>query len=194
MPVSGPGREDVVIERRILPTSHCLTATAARGSRRWSGSEDARHICITLPALRTSAAQRGPAMSRRRPFACPQNGVTDRTADYAHRVTDLEPACSPPTSPAPCSKELAARKSAAVSSGVATMPVYCQRRVFGGIVEDVDGTGFDRPGFGIAVTTIGNSSPLVVEAVREQVAEFTHTCFMVTRMRNTSPSPSTSTG
>jgi 4-aminobutyrate aminotransferase/(S)-3-amino-2-methylpropionate transaminase len=30
------------------------------------------------------------------------------------------------------------------------------------------------------VTTIGNSSPRVVEAVRAQVAEFTHTCFMVT--------------
>jgi len=30
------------------------------------------------------------------------------------------------------------------------------------------------------VTTIGNSSPRVVEAVRAQVEEFTHTCFMVT--------------
>jgi len=31
-----------------------------------------------------------------------------------------------------------------------------------------------------AVTTIGNSAPRVVDAVRAQVAAFTHTCFMVT--------------
>lgn len=30
------------------------------------------------------------------------------------------------------------------------------------------------------MTTIGNAAPPVVEAVRQQVAEFTHTCFMVT--------------
>ena len=107
--------------------------------------------------------------------------MTDRTADYAHRVTDLEQSRLLATDiPGPRSKELAARKSAAVSSGVGvTMPVYCQR-AFGGIVEDVDGNRLIDLGSGIAVTTIGNSSPLVVEAVREQVAEFTHTCFMVT--------------
>jgi len=96
-------------------------------------------------------------------------------------VTDLEQSRLLATDiPGPRSKELAARKSAAVSSGVGvTMPVYCQR-AFGGIVEDVDGNRLIDLGSGIAVTTIGNSSPLVVEAVREQVAEFTHTCFMVT--------------
>ncbi len=35
-------------------------------------------------------------------------------------------------------------------------------------------------GSGIAVTTVGNSAPRVVAAVQEQVAAFTHTCFMVT--------------
>ncbi len=33
---------------------------------------------------------------------------------------------------------------------------------------------------GIAVTSVGNSAPRVVAAVREQVERFTHTCFMVT--------------
>ncbi len=33
---------------------------------------------------------------------------------------------------------------------------------------------------GIAVTTVGNSAPRVVEAVKAQVERFTHTCFMVT--------------
>ncbi len=82
--------------------------------------------------------------------------------------------------PGPNSTELAKRKVAAVSRGVgSTMPVFAAR-AGGGILEDVDGNRFIDLGSGIAVTTIGNSSPRVVDAVREQVAEFTHTCFMVT--------------
>ena len=63
-----------------------------------------------------------------------------------------------------------------------TMPVYAAR-AGGGIVEDVDGNRLIDLGSGIAVTTIGNASPRVVEAVAAQVAEFTHTCFMVTPVR-----------
>jgi 4-aminobutyrate aminotransferase / (S)-3-amino-2-methylpropionate transaminase / 5-aminovalerate transaminase len=82
--------------------------------------------------------------------------------------------------PGPASLELTKRRAAAVSSGVGvTMPVFAAR-AGGGIVEDVDGNRLIDLGSGIAVTTIGNSSPRVVEAVRAQVAEFTHTCFMVT--------------
>ncbi len=82
--------------------------------------------------------------------------------------------------PGPASRELTKRRTAAVSAGVnVSMPVFAAR-AGGGIVEDVDGNRLIDLGSGIAVTTIGNSSPRVVEAVRAQVAEFTHTCFMVT--------------
>ncbi len=82
--------------------------------------------------------------------------------------------------PGPNSTELAKRRAASVSKAVGvTMPVFCARAA-GGILEDVDGNRFIDLGSGIAVTTIGNSSPRVVEAVREQAADFTHTCFMVT--------------
>ena len=82
--------------------------------------------------------------------------------------------------PGPVSLELNKRRAAAVSRGVGiTMPVYVAR-AGGGIVEDVDGNRLIDLGSGIAVTTIGNSAPRVVDAVRAQVAEFTHTCFMVT--------------
>ena len=82
--------------------------------------------------------------------------------------------------PGPASLELNKRRAAAVSRGVGiTMPVFVAR-AGGGIVEDVDGNRLIDLGSGIAVTTIGNSSPRVVDAVRDQVADFTHTCFMVT--------------
>ena len=82
--------------------------------------------------------------------------------------------------PGPRSQELMARKQTAVSPGVATtMPVFVARAA-GGIIEDVDGNRLIDLASGIAVTTVGSSAPKVVEAVSEQVAAFTHTCFMVT--------------
>jgi 4-aminobutyrate aminotransferase/(S)-3-amino-2-methylpropionate transaminase len=82
--------------------------------------------------------------------------------------------------PGPRSRALQARKMATVSAGVGTgLPVYIERAA-GGILVDVDGNQLIDFGSGIAVTTVGSSAPRVVERVREQVAEFTHTCFMVT--------------
>jgi len=82
--------------------------------------------------------------------------------------------------PGPRSRELGARKHAAVAGGLGTtMPVFAVR-ASGGVVEDVDGNVLIDLGSGIAVTTIGSSAPRVVAAVRDQVAAFTHTCFMVT--------------
>lgn len=84
------------------------------------------------------------------------------------------------TVPGPRSVELMARKNAAVARGIGTtMPVFAVE-AGGGIVKDVDGNSFIDLGSGIAVTTVGNSAPRVVDAVREQVEAFTHTCFMVT--------------
>src|SRR5579875_1767959 len=82
--------------------------------------------------------------------------------------------------PGPRSRELQARKAAAVSAGVGTgFPIYVER-AGGGIVVDVDGNQLIDFGSGIAVTSVGNAAPRVVAAVQQQVADFTHTCFMVT--------------
>jgi 4-aminobutyrate aminotransferase/(S)-3-amino-2-methylpropionate transaminase len=82
--------------------------------------------------------------------------------------------------PGPRSRELAARKDAAVTRAVGTMlPVYTVA-AGGGVLVDVDGNSLIDLGSGIAVTTVGNSNPRVVDAVTEQVAAFTHTCFMIT--------------
>jgi len=82
--------------------------------------------------------------------------------------------------PGPRSRELHALKESAVARGVgATLPVYVVASG-GGVVVDVDGNALIDFGSGIAVTTVGNSAPAVVEAVSDQARAFTHTCFMVT--------------
>ena len=47
-------------------------------------------------------------------------------------------------------------------------------------MRDVDGNQLIDFGSGIAVTTVGNGNQRVVDAVTEQIDDFTHTCFMVT--------------
>ena len=82
--------------------------------------------------------------------------------------------------PGPRSRELMTRRNATVSAGVGTtLPVFVTR-AGGGVIEDVDGNTLIDLGSGIAVVSVGNSAPRVVEAVQAQVADFTHTCFMVT--------------
>ena len=82
--------------------------------------------------------------------------------------------------PGPRSIELQGRRTQAVSAGVGgTLPVFIVA-AGGGVLVDVDGNSLIDMGSGIAVTTVGNSAPKVVENVQRQVAEFTHTCFMVT--------------
>src|SRR6476469_3133070 len=82
--------------------------------------------------------------------------------------------------PGPRSKELFARRQAAASNGVGTtFPVFIER-AGGGVLLDVDGNSLIDLGSGIAVVSVGNSAPRVVQAVTDQVAAFTHTCFMIT--------------
>ncbi len=82
--------------------------------------------------------------------------------------------------PGPKSVALHARRQAAVAAGVAsTVPVYTAE-AGGGVIVDIDGNSLIDLGSGIAVTSVGNAAPLVVEAVRNAVEHFTHTCFMVT--------------
>jgi 4-aminobutyrate aminotransferase / (S)-3-amino-2-methylpropionate transaminase / 5-aminovalerate transaminase len=82
--------------------------------------------------------------------------------------------------PGPRSQDLARRKAAAVSAGVGTgLPAYIEKAA-GGILVDADGNQLIDFGSGIAVTTVGNGNPRVVEAVTRQIQDFTHTCFMVT--------------
>src|ERR671920_576586 len=82
--------------------------------------------------------------------------------------------------PGPGSLERLDRKKAYVADGVGTtLPVFVVA-AGGGVLVDVDGNSLIDLGSGIAVATVGNAAPRVVARASEQLAAFTHTCFMVT--------------
>lgn len=89
---------------------------------------------------------------------------------HRHLVTEI---------PGPKSRALQERKVAAVSGGVSVgLPAYVVA-AGGGVVVDADGNSMIDLAAGIAVTNVGNANPEVAQRVAEQVARFTHTCFMV---------------
>jgi 4-aminobutyrate aminotransferase / (S)-3-amino-2-methylpropionate transaminase / 5-aminovalerate transaminase len=95
----------------------------------------------------------------------------ERLTQHRRLVTEI---------PGPRSQALHRRKLAAVAGGVGNvLPVYVER-AGGGVLVDVDGNSLIDLGSGIAVVNVGNANPRVVQRVTEQVARFTHTCFMVT--------------
>ena len=82
--------------------------------------------------------------------------------------------------PGPESAARLARKKSFVADGVGNvLPVFVEA-AGGGVLVDVDGNSLIDLGSGIAVVSVGNAAPEVVRRVQEQVAAFTHTCFMVT--------------
>ena len=82
--------------------------------------------------------------------------------------------------PGPQSQAAQLRRQRVVAAGVgSTLPVFIES-ASAGLLHDVDGNTLVDLGSGIAVTSVGAAAPEVVAAVQEQVAKFTHTCFMVT--------------
>lgn len=82
--------------------------------------------------------------------------------------------------PGPKSQELQARRLSTVAGGVGSVLPVFTARAGGGILEDVDGNRMIDFGSGIAVTSVGASAEAVVRRASAQLADFTHTCFMVT--------------
>ncbi|PXY32527.1 4-aminobutyrate--2-oxoglutarate transaminase [Prauserella muralis] len=81
--------------------------------------------------------------------------------------------------PGPASRALQQRRAGAVAAGVSSvLPVYVTS-ADGGLLTDADGNTLIDLGSGIAVTNVGHAVPAVVDRVRRQAGEFTHTCFMV---------------
>ncbi|MEW1934605.1 4-aminobutyrate--2-oxoglutarate transaminase [Rhodococcus sp. NPDC079359] len=82
--------------------------------------------------------------------------------------------------PGPRSVELAARRAAALPAGLTSASGIYTAAAGGGVLVDVDGNSFIDFASGIAVTTVGNSAPRVVERASRQLEKYTHTCFLAT--------------
>ncbi|MBE8515963.1 4-aminobutyrate--2-oxoglutarate transaminase [Amycolatopsis sp. H6(2020)] len=81
--------------------------------------------------------------------------------------------------PGPRSQLLLARQRAALPAGLGSaLPVFVES-AGGGVIVDVDGNSFIDFGSGIAVTTVGNAAPRVVDRTVAQLQRFTHTCFLL---------------
>lgn len=81
--------------------------------------------------------------------------------------------------PGPRSRELMARRTAAVPRGVFhSTPVFAARAE-GALVEDVDGNRFIDLSGGIGCVNVGHRAEPVLRRVRAQLDRFLHTCFSV---------------
>jgi 4-aminobutyrate aminotransferase/(S)-3-amino-2-methylpropionate transaminase len=81
--------------------------------------------------------------------------------------------------PGPKSQAIIKRRNDAVSASLGMALPAVITNAAGGILLDVDGNQIIDMGAGIAVVNVGNSAPAVVKRVQDQVAAFTHTCFMI---------------
>jgi 4-aminobutyrate aminotransferase/(S)-3-amino-2-methylpropionate transaminase len=105
------------------------------------------------------------------PLSTATTPVPDQPQQCRKLVTEL---------PGPLSLALQKRRDQALPAGLGTtLPVFVQR-AGGAVIVDVDGNHLIDLASGIAVTSVGASAPEVVSRVQEQVARFTHTCFLVT--------------
>ncbi len=82
--------------------------------------------------------------------------------------------------PGPLSAALSARRAAAVPRGVSQLTPVFVSHAEGAVLEDVDGNRFIDLAGGIGCVNAGHRAPGVVEALRAQMDQFLHTCFMVT--------------
>ena len=81
--------------------------------------------------------------------------------------------------PGPRSRELTARKDAAVARAKGLwMPMWIDHGR-GALLHDVDGNTFIDFAGGIGCLNVGHAHPRVVEAVREAAAKFLHTDFTI---------------
>lgn len=76
-------------------------------------------------------------------------------------------------------KELWARRVAAIPRGVGTMHQRFSAKAKNAEITDVEGKRYIDFATGIAVCNTGHSDPRIVNAVKDQLDNFSHTCFQV---------------
>ena len=81
--------------------------------------------------------------------------------------------------PGPKSRELLARRQAAVAAGLGKATEVVIERASGALVHDVDGNTFIDLVGGIGMLAVGHSPANVVAAIGEQAGRFVHSCALV---------------
>src|SRR6202043_1758895 len=81
--------------------------------------------------------------------------------------------------PGPKSQELMRRRNAAVPGGVYHLPEIFAASSEGVVIAEVDGNRYLDFAGGIGCTNVGHRAPGVINAIREQLDAFLHTCFSV---------------
>lgn len=96
--------------------------------------------------------------------------------DFNHRIPQERKVVT--TIPGPRSQELEEQREQELARGlVPGLPAYIVDGD-GGVLVDVDGNSFIDFASGIAVTTVGASTPRVTAAIAEAASHLTHTCFL----------------
>ncbi len=82
-------------------------------------------------------------------------------------------------SPGPKSKELLKMRDEHVARGISyVLPAFVEEAA-GAVIKDVDGNEYLDFATGIGVANFGHNHPAVVDAIKKQVDQYVHTCFMV---------------
>ncbi len=81
--------------------------------------------------------------------------------------------------PGPKSREIVARREAAIPSGAARLTQIAVDHARGALVTDVDGNRFIDLAGGIGVLAVGHTPTAVVDALTEQAAKLIHMCAIV---------------
>jgi 4-aminobutyrate aminotransferase / (S)-3-amino-2-methylpropionate transaminase / 5-aminovalerate transaminase len=114
--------------------------------------------------------------------SAPQGPSVRRTTDPKGEDMDIPQERKLVTEiPGPRSRELLERRRSAVPNGLSSGTSIFVDAANGAIVRDVDGNQLIDLGAGIAVLNVGSTPAAVVDAVREQLDRFTHTCMQVTQ-------------
>lgn len=81
--------------------------------------------------------------------------------------------------PGPKSREINARRDAAVTRGLGRSTPIVTKRAHGAVVEDVDGNVLLDFAGGIGVLAVGHTPATVVEAMKQQIDDLLHICAIV---------------
>ncbi|CAG1001740.1 partial 4-aminobutyrate aminotransferase, partial [Anaerolineae bacterium] len=81
--------------------------------------------------------------------------------------------------PGPKSRELLARRAAAVSAGLAKSTEVVIDHAHGALVQDVDGNTLIDLAGGIGMLAVGHTPASVVQAMQAQAEKYIHICSLV---------------